>query len=121
MQLGLEQRFQEPISIADYAAGTRQSALVDVSNIDSIPVTLLHGRKDSVCPVKYIETYFNAVKSKEKFIIIDEEYGHGEYFTGLSSAGMIQVIKTGTRDPESVEGAVQFGLIGLFLSAAILF
>ncbi len=79
---------------------------------------MLHGRQDVICPSKYIEKYFNAVKSKEKFIIIDEAYGHGEYFSGMSSASMLSVIKTGTSDSSS---AIQFGLIGLFFSAAILF
>lgn len=53
-------------------------------------------------------------------MIIDEGYGHYEYFTGMSSEGMLEVIKTGTREPEAT-GAIRFGLVGLFLSAAILF
>ncbi len=46
------------------------------------------------------ENYYNEVTSPSKFLIIDNA-DHGFYFSGASSEGMTQVIKFGTRDPES--------------------
>ena len=89
-----------------------------LSGINTVPVSVVHGRTDVVCPLSMAEIYYNEITSSEKYLIIDE-FGHGEYGFSASAAGMIQVVKTGNRDPES--SAFKHGLIGLILSAAILF
>lgn len=43
MMNAAEGRFQEPISIEDYAAGRRQSDLMDLGSIDQVPVSLVVG------------------------------------------------------------------------------
>lgn len=50
-QISIEFRFQEPISLADYKTGTRQSDEVKLSNIDTVPLTVMHGSDDAICPL----------------------------------------------------------------------
>lgn len=69
MSNGAEGRFQEFISIEDYAAGKRQSELMDLASVDKIPVSMVVGRDDYTCSADDARKIFDMFeKNTEKYI-----------------------------------------------------
>ena len=48
-QLLIEDRYQEPVPLYQYAAGIRRSKEIKLSSIDKVPVSLIVGGNDNVC------------------------------------------------------------------------
>ena len=56
--------------------GERETPLIDLGNIDRVPVTIVIGADDDVCPVEYAEWHYNMMTTPEKYIRF-EIGGHG--------------------------------------------
>lgn len=87
-QISIEFRFQEPISLADYKAGTRLSDEVKLSNIDTVPLTVMHGSDDAICPVVMAQKFFGEVASKEKFLVEDTASHYFYAYNSAAGSGM---------------------------------
>jgi len=89
--------------------GTKKSQLVDFAAIDRVPVTMMHGDKDKICPMASAQgPIFDKIGNSDKNFIIDEGWDHYAYFTEMDTSVFMNIIETGTKDV-----ALGFGLIGL--------
>ena len=76
MQLGVEERFQEPISIDRYVRGERQSDLLDLSVVNQIPISFVISPDDQVALPDYAEGIVNQFSNAEKFVRYEEGFSH---------------------------------------------
>ena len=54
-QIGIAGQFQEPIGLERWASGEIYSTPVNLSNIDRVPVSIVHPISDETCDVESIE------------------------------------------------------------------
>ena len=117
-QLYLEQRFQEPQTLAKYAMGERITPLVPVWNIDRVPVTLVHGLADERCPIHQAEFMLDQIKSPERYFVV-QNASHYTYLTSTDPnlvRDIDQIIKTGHT---MGSGSLAITVSGLAIAIAI--
>ena len=97
-QLHFARRFQEPIPLEDWARGVLYSTPIELSNIDRVPVTLVHTMDDESCPMEMAEWHLSEIRSPDKFIRFERgshyKFGYASW-DGLVER-MVQTIETGT-------------------------
>ena len=67
-QIAIEQRFQEPQTLEKWAAGERITPLVDLGNIDRVPVSIVMPISDQACSTEMTEMVYTQLGTKEKYI-----------------------------------------------------
>ena len=85
--------------MADWAGGQRISPLIDLSNIDRVPISIVHPINDLRCEVEFNAEYaFNQVRSPEKYLRFEDAnhytfiyYGKMDFMRRLA-----ETIETGT-------------------------
>ena len=64
---GIENRFQEPISIVDYTRDIQESELVDLSVIDLVPISLVVSSTDNFfCPSNQGQVIYDLLGDTKK-------------------------------------------------------
>ena len=74
----LADRFQEPISDADWKAGKHTSDMVPISNIKKVPISMFVATADETCPHATALKYIPQIQSET--VRIDVEMARHEYF-----------------------------------------
>lgn len=78
---------------------------------------MMHGNADEICPMDSAKgPIFDKIGNSDKNFIIDEGWGHYEYFTEMDSTALMNIFETGTKD-----AALGFGLIGLVAATSAFF
>ena len=67
-QTTIADRFQEPQTLELWQAGETETDLVDLGNIDRVPVTIFMPTSDSACPSPKAEEHFEMIQS-EKYLV----------------------------------------------------
>ena len=102
--------------------GERITPLVDLRNIDRVPVSLVHPVFDRLCPVPLAEYTYSQIASYEKYM----RYEHGNHLIfGLAATKdavdrMVQTIETGTAD-ENHTSLAFLGLTNIFENLFMMF
>ena len=97
-QLATEKRFQEPQTLEKWVSGDRITPLIDLGNIDRVPVTVMVSMTDTTCPPEQAEFLYHQMKNEEKYMHW-EKGGHTTYFTKTKKAWvdrMVETIETGS-------------------------
>ena len=81
-----------------YKAGERITPLVELKNIDRVPVSLVHPVFDRKCPIPQAEYIYSQIASQEKYMRF--EHGNHMIFAFYATQDyvdrMVQTIETGT-------------------------
>ena len=64
-----------------YENGQRESDLIDLSVVDSVPVSLIAGTEDTTAPPEHAEEIFEMLGYTEKYIYIEEGWDHFDFET----------------------------------------
>ena len=96
-QLTLERRFQEPQDMLKYFTGERHTALVPLSNIDRVAVSIVHSPGDERCAMPFAEWIYTEITTPDKHLVVHKgDHKTIQFWGDESFASMIdQVIKTG--------------------------
>ena len=86
-QVTVADRFQEPQSWELWKAGETETDLVDLGNIDRVPVSIIMPTADSLCPSEKAPEHLALVKSKDKHLIW-QEGDHGAPASMISDTDM---------------------------------
>lgn len=70
-QLSIEQRYQEPQSLDEWARGNRETELIDLSKIDRVPVSMIIASNDNTCPLAYNELLYHEMTTPEKYLQLE--------------------------------------------------
>ena len=78
--------------------GVKESALVDLGNIDRTPVSIVIGSSDEICLVEYAQRHYDLMTTPEKYIRY-EDGDHGmPYRTDKGfMERFVQTIETGSQ------------------------
>ena len=96
-QNGLVSQMQEPIELEQWAAGQTHSTTIELSNIDRVPVSLIHAISDETVDVTGAEWTYVQIQSKDKHIRF-EHGGHMLFAYETKSSftdRMVETIETG--------------------------
>ena len=117
-QLKVEKRFQEPQTLEKWAAGERITPLVDLSNIDRVPVSMVLAVNDSTCDLPTAEMAYSQITVEEKYL----RYEQGAHITFEYKTNpqfltrMLETIETGT----VVDSAAKTALFVAGMATALL-
>ena len=92
-QIAVAGRFQEPISLEKWAAGEIYSTPVNLSNIDRVPVSIVHAIQDESCDPTMIEWTYAQMQQEEKFIRF-EHGGHTKFALASSDDYVQRMVET---------------------------
>ena len=101
-QIALAGQFQESISLERWAAGELYSTPVNLSNIDRVPVSIVHPIQDEICDTTMIEWTYAQMQQQEKYLRF--EHGGHLKFALASNDGYVQ------RMVETIEYGTVLGL-----------
>ena len=91
-----------------WLSGEKETALVDLRNIDRVPVTIFMPTSDSICPSTKAEEHFELISS-EKYLVW--QYGDHGVFPELRSDAFMdrleEIINTGNTTSVLTAGASQ--------------
>lgn len=105
--------------MAKYFSGERQTPLVPLSNIDRVPVSIVHAPGDTRCPIAFAEWIFTEITTPDKHFVVNNGIHYTVQFTSdpVFTDIIEETVKTG-----SLAGAVSnlhltIASVGLILTA----
>ena len=109
----MAKRFQEPISLEQWASGQLISPLVDLSAIDRIPVTMIHPIDDAECPTEFAEYIYSQLSSEKEFSVMRGDHYAPFYGTDGLVGKVLDILGKDTATTEPAEDVFEADNSGL--------
>lgn len=73
--------------------------MINLSNIDRVPVSIIHPISDTICDASYAEYTFTEIGTNEKYLRWENGFDHLIFALGVSKGvvtRLVETIETGT-------------------------